>query len=71
MTARTAAVNKWVKFKAQKIKAGLCLHSSCKRKHAEGVRCCKTHAAFYRERNRRYAQRIAKGLVKSHKKVSK
>ncbi len=57
------AVNKWVAFRKAKISKGICLHAGCKRKHVEGNRCCKTHAAFYRERNRKYAARVKQGLV--------
>jgi hypothetical protein len=44
----------------EKIKAGLCAHTGCKRKHLEDVRCCAKHMAFYRERNRKYQARVKK-----------
>jgi hypothetical protein len=53
----------WKKKHKAQIKKGLCAHLGCKRHHIEGNRCCKEHAAYYRERNRRYAARVKKGQV--------
>ena len=58
-----AKPSRWIRNHRRKIKAGLCAHGPCERRHMEGNRCCKEHAAFYRARNARYAARVKKGLA--------
>ncbi|HTQ59589.1 MAG TPA: hypothetical protein VMI32_05170 [Candidatus Solibacter sp.] len=42
---------------------GLCLHSSCHKKATGGHMTCTEHTKYYRERNRKYAARVKKGLA--------
>jgi hypothetical protein len=58
-----AKQSEWIRNHKRQIKAGLCAHHNCERKHIEGNRCCKEHREFYRQRNAKYARRLKDGLA--------